>query len=54
MIDYNGIEKSFNVLYPEIENATYLSQVNYSDELKDLTNVGIGIKRVFQLSLLKD
>lgn len=53
MIDYNGIEKSFNVLYPEIENATYLSQVNYSDELKRPYQRWYRYKEGFSVELVK-
>lgn len=34
MIDYNASEIEFNILYPENNNATYISQVNYSEDLK--------------------
>ncbi|OIJ09416.1 modification methylase [Anaerobacillus arseniciselenatis] len=53
MIDYSVHEKSYNVLYPENNNATYISQVNFSDDLQKPFQRWCRYKEGFSIELVK-
>lgn len=53
MIDYSALEMSYNVLYPENNNATYISQVNFSDDLKKPYQRWYRYKEGFSIELVK-
>lgn len=53
MLDYIALEKNYKVLYPENNNATYISQVNYSDDLKKPFQRWYRYKEGFSIELVK-
>lgn len=53
MIDYVTLEKKYNIIYPNTNNATYISQVNYSDELKKPYQRWYRYKEGFSIELVK-
>jgi DNA modification methylase len=53
MIDYDTLEKNYNVIYPNTNNATYISQVNYSDDLKKPYQRWYRYKEGFSIELVK-
>lgn len=53
MINYKAFEESYNVLYPERNNATYISQVNYSDDLKKPFQRWYRYKEGYSIELVK-
>jgi DNA modification methylase len=53
MIDYNAIDNRYNVLYPDTDNATYISQVNFSDDLKKPYQRWYRYKEGFSIELVK-
>lgn len=53
MINYTALEEQFKVLYPENSNATYLSQVNYSDDLNKPFQSWYRYKEGYSIELVK-
>lgn len=53
LLDYIALEKNYKVLYPENNNATYISQVNYSDDLKKPFQRWYRYKEGFSIELVK-
>ena len=50
---YSEVEREFNVVYPENENATYVSLLNYSSEGENPFQRWYRYKRAFLFNLLK-
>lgn len=54
LIDYANFEKNFKVAYPETKNATYISQVNFSDDLNKPFQQWYRYKEGFSIELVKN
>lgn len=52
-VDYDFYEKKYKVIYPEIEGATYVSQVNYSGDLNKPYQQWYRYKEGFSTELVK-
>lgn len=50
---YRHLENNFNVIYPDSENATYVSLLNYSEELKKPLQRWFRYKEGFSIDLVK-
>lgn len=53
LIMYSSYEKQFNVIYPESNNATYFSLMNYSDDLNKPFQRWYRYKEGFSIDLVK-
>lgn len=51
---YKDLEKKFNVIYPENENATYISLMNYSDDLNKAFQRWYRYKEGYSIDLVKN